>query len=364
MSGFPFTEDHDMIREAAHGFLQDWYNGGKGPQSVYDSGTGIDKALWNGLTQDLGMAGIAIDERFGGAGMGDLGLVVVLEELGRSMASAPFLSTGAIAVNVLNGMDTDAHNGRRQELLESIASGQTILSYFDGHDALMLKDGKISGTVRCVLDASHADRFLFSMRNGDALSVFDVASNEKGVTITSEKTLDPTRNFDTVTFENLSVGDIDIIGHITAENLNALHAKSYIALAAECVGGAQACLDMTLDYTAQRVQFGRPIASFQAVKHRCADMFILIESARNAVYAAAIAESDAKVEAGLIAKAYATDAYFKVAGDAVQMHGGIGFTWEYPLQWYFKRARANRAMFGASSQNYSRLADMIMGDAA
>jgi len=121
---------------------------------------------------------------------------------------------------------------------------------------------------------------------------------------------------------------------------------------------------MTLEYAAQRVQFDRPIASFQAVKHRCADMFILIESARSAVYAAAVAPPENKTEAALIAKAYSTDAFFKVAGDAIQLHGGIGFTWDYSLHFFFKRARANRSMFGNSSRDYERLAGHVFGDAA
>jgi len=119
---------------------------------------------------------------------------------------------------------------------------------------------------------------------------------------------------------------------------------------------------MTLEYASQRVQFGRSIASFQAIKHRCADMFILIEAAKSAVYAAAVATEVEKTEAVLIAKAYATEAYFKVAGDAIQLHGGIGFTWEYPLHLFFKRARANRTMFGVLSEDYKLLADSILGD--
>ena len=154
------------------------------------------------------------------------------------------------------------------------------------------------------------------------------------------------------------------IGYGSEEQHQKLITQSFIALAAECVGGAQACLDMTLEYAGQRVQFDRPIASFQAIKHRCADMFILIEAARSAIYAATVSPPEEKTQAALIAKAYASDAFFKVAGDAIQMHGGIGFTWDYPLHFFFKRARANRSMFGSSSRDYDRLADHIFGDVA
>jgi alkylation response protein AidB-like acyl-CoA dehydrogenase len=164
-----------------------------------------------------------------------------------------------------------------------------------------------------------------------------------------------------VDWSGVAEADIAIIGTTSEARLNEIVIQSFIALAAECVGGAQKCLDMTLEYAGQRVQFGRPIASFQAIKHRCADMFILIEAARSAVYAAAVAPPEDKTEAAIIAKAYATDAFFKVAGDAIQMHG---FTWEYPLHFFFKRARANRSMFGSSSRDYDRLAGHIFGDAA
>jgi alkylation response protein AidB-like acyl-CoA dehydrogenase len=176
--------------------------------------------------------------------------------------------------------------------------------------------------------------------------------------------MDPTRSFSAMDWSGVAEADITVIGTTSEAQLNDIVIQSFIALAAECVGGAQKCLDMTLEYAGQRVQFGRPIASFQAIKHRCADMFILIEAARSAVYAAAVASPEEKTEAAIIAKAYATDAFFKVAGDAIQMHGGIGFTWEYPLHFFFKRARANRSMFGSSARDYERLAGHIFGDAA
>ena len=351
---YPFTEDHDMIREAARGFLQSWYDGGKGPEAVYQSGEAYDAAARQSFAQELGMAGIAIDEEYGGAGLGDLGRVVVMEELGASLCAMPFLTTCGIVADLIGAVGTDAS---KSKYLTKIAGGKIRAAYCDGHDA---KDKRVTGV--CYADC--ADVIFSSRRKGSDIEIIAIEAEAKGLKITPQKTMDPTRGFSDVDWSGVAETDVEIIGTTTEAGLKDIVRQSFIALAAECVGGAQACLDMTLEYTGQRVQFDRPIASFQAIKHRCADMFILIEAARSAVYAAAVASPDEKTEAALIAKAYATDAFFKVAGDAIQLHGGIGFTWEYPLHFFFKRARANRTMFGTSARDYDRIADVILGDAA
>ena len=358
---FPFTDDHDIIREAARGYLQDWYDGGKGPERIYGSGIGYDAEAWRGLASDLGMAGIAINEDFGGAGLGDLGRIIVMEELGASLCSVPFSPSGTIAADMIAAIGTDA---AKAEWLPKIASGDIIAAYCDGHDALTLSGGKLSGRVKNVLYAAQADFILMSLREGNQFRLIAIPKTAKGLTLQSIKTMDPTRSFANVSLENVAIDKLYILGEGSPEQFDQIVKTSFIALAAECVGGAQKCLDMTLDYASQRVQFDRPIASFQVIKHRCADMFILLEAARSAVYAAAIALPADKTEAALIAKAYATDAFYKIAGDAIQIHGGIGFTWDYPLHFFFKRARANRAMFGSSVDDYDRLATDIFGDAA
>lgn len=351
---YPFTDDHDMIRDAARGFLQAWYDGGKGPERVYQSGTAFDAEAWTSFSQELGMAGIAISEDYDGAGLGDLGRVVVMEELGASLCSIPFLSTCGIAADILQTTGEDTAKNR---YLKKIAVGELSAAYCDGHHAAR----KVATHVA---HAAEADLIILSRKGEGGMDYIAIAKGTAGLKIKPEKTMDPTRSFASVDWSQVAETDIISIGYGSEARHEKLITQSFIALAAECVGGAQACLDMTLEYAGQRVQFGRPIASFQAIKHRCADMFILIEAARSAVYAAAVAPPEEKTEAALIAKAYATDAFFKVAGDAIQMHGGIGFTWEYPLHFFFKRARANRSMFGSSSRDYDRLADHIFGDAA
>ncbi len=351
---YPFTEDHDMIREAANGFLQAWFNGGKGPERVYQSGTAFDGEAWTSFAQEFGMAGIAISEDYDGAGLGDLGRVVVMEELGASLCAIPFLTSCGIVASIL---ETAGEATAKNRYLKKIAAGELSAAYCDGHDASQKK-------VTHVAHAAEVDFIVLSRKGDGGMDYIAIAKGTNGLKIMPEKTMDPTRSFSSVDWNGVAEGDLISLGYCSAEQHEKLITQSFIALAAECVGGAQKCLDMTLEYAGQRVQFGRPIASFQAIKHRCADMFILIESARSAVYAAAVASPEEKTKAALIAKAYAADAFFKIAGDAIQMHGGIGFTWEYPLHFFFKRARANRSMFGSSAGDYDRLADEIFGDAA
>lgn len=358
---FPFTDDHDMIREATRGFLQAWYDGGKGPERMYEYGEGFDQQAWKSFAGELGMAGIAVDENYGGAGLGDLGRVVVMEELGASLCSIPFSPTCSIAADMMTTFGTD---DAKATWLTKIASGDIIAAYTDGHDALTFEDGKLSGRVNNVLYGAQADLLLMTLHLDDRVKLIGVPKGVSGFSSNAIKTMDPTRSFSNIVLETVSFDDVIIIGEGTLQQFDDVVKTSFVGLAAECVGGAQACLDMTLEYTMQRVQFGRPIASFQAIKHRSADMFIQIEAARSAVYAAALAEPSEKVKLALIAKAYASDAFFDVAGHAIQLHGGIGFTWEYPLHYFFKRARANRAVFGASSRDYARLADVIFGEAA
>jgi len=351
---YPFTDDYDMIRDTARGFLQAWYDGGKGPEGIYQSGKAFDADAWQNFAKELGMAGIAISEEYDGAGLGDLGRVVVMEELGASLCAIPFLTSCGIVTDILEiAGDALAKN----RYLKKIAVGELSAAYCDGHDAAAKK-------VSHVAHAAEANLIVLSRRGEGGMDYIAIPKEAKGLKITPEKTMDPTRSFASVDWSNVAEKDLILLGYGSEERHEKLITQSFIALAAECIGGAQKCLDMTLEYAGQRVQFGRPIASFQAIKHRCADMFILIEAARSAVYAAAMSPPEKKTEAALIAKAFATEAFFKVSGDAIQMHGGIGFTWEYPLHFFFKRARANRSMFGNSERDYNRIADQIFGDAA
>ncbi len=358
---YPFTEDHDMIREAVRAFAQDWYDGGKGSEKVFKSGTGFDLNAWQSLSQELGMAGIAVDEEYGGAGLGDLGRVVVMEELGASLCSVPFLMSGGIATDLLQSFGTDA---AKAMYLPRVAAGKITPAYVEGVDGITLDKGQLSGKITHIAFGNAASHFILSFEMEGEIALGMVMAANPNITVSTETTMDPTRSLSSVEISNLSLDDVKVIGTTDRAHLQTIVDRSFITLAAECVGGAQACLDMTLEYTGQREQFDRPIASFQAIKHRCADMFIAIEAARSAVLNAAVAEENEKTDAALIAKATATEAFFKVAGDAIQLHGGIGFTWEYPLHFFFKRARANKSIFGTPEDAYDRIASGLFGDAA
>ena len=351
---FPFTEDHEMIRETVRGFLQDWYDGGKGPEKIFQSGKAHDPEAWKTLAVELGMAGVAIDERYGGAGLGDLGRVVVMEELGASLCAVPYMTTCGIVADII---ETAGEESAKAELLPKIASGELTAAYSDGHDAT-------KKTVTHSVYSGHTDMIVLSRRVPDGMDYFAISTDAPGLMIEPKKTMDPTRSFATIDWSQVAESDYQIIGYGSEERHEKIITQSFIALAAECIGGAQKCLDMTLEYTGQRVQFDRPISTFQAIKHRCADMFIELEAARSAVYAAAIAPADEKTQAALIAKAYAAEAFYKIACDAIQLHGGIGFTWEYPLHFFFKRARANKSMFGTPQNAYAALADQLLEGAA
>ncbi len=347
---YPFSSEHNLIRETARGFLQEWFDDGKGPEKVFKSGQAFDAAAWTKFTQELGMSAIAIDESYGGAGMGELGLIVVMEELGASLCSIPFLSGCAVVAGLLEKMGEDQP---KSKILPKIATGELIAVYCEG-------DGN---KANYVANGSLADLIVFPYFVADGIDYIGISAQAKGLSITPHKTMDPSRNFASVDWSGVADSERQIIGYGSKEAHRKMIAQSHLALAAESIGGAQKCLDMTLEYTAQRIQFDRPIASFQAIKHRCADMFILLEAARSAVYGAAVATDIEKTQACLVAKAYATDAFYKIAGDAIQLHGGIGFTWEYPLHFFFKRARANRTMFGTPQEAYADLADDVLGEA-
>ena len=361
MPSFPFQEDHDMIREAVKGWLSDWEDGGKTLHRVAKEGQGFDRTAWEGFARDQGMAGISIAEQYGGAGMGLLGRTVIMEETGYTLFSAPFFSTCVLGADMIEAF---ASEDDKADLLSKIASGDIIISVLDGRNQLTLKNGALSGVVSPATDAAHADLILVAAYDEDNnVALTGYSPNTAGLSLTPFASIDPTRSQAKVFFENVALSDGQAIGKTDNTAFSQILQIAHGALAAECVGGGQRCLDMTLDYANQRVQFGRQIGSFQSVKHKCADMFIALESARSASYFAASPDLDddpvAKFEASLIAKNYAAEAYFKIAGDAIQMHGGIGFTWEYPLHYFFKRARGNRALFTSSEDGFQMLADQI-----
>ena len=353
---FPLTEDHEMIRDTARGWLADWRAGG-GLEKIGESSAGGDIGAWREAARDLGWAGIAIDEDYGGAGLGLLGRAVLMEEMGSALFSAPFFSTCCIAADFIDAFATEE---QKQHHLQAIASGAMSATYVDCRLNIPVKNNLLTGTALQVVDAQFADNIYMNVLAGDnRIQLISLNSATPGLAIEALDTMDPTRSVARLMLDNVAITNDNILGEGTINDYDRARYRSYTSLAAECVGGAQRCLDMTVDYAKERVQFDRPIASFQAVKHRCADMMIAVEEARSAVYLAASSDDETLAENALIAKAVASENFFDVAGDAIQMHGGIGFTWEYPLHYYFKRARANRSQYGTPKAHFEELSAMI-----
>jgi alkylation response protein AidB-like acyl-CoA dehydrogenase len=330
---FAFTDEQVGLRRSVRKVLE--LHGGVGAaRRAMQSELGHDGALWSRLSGDLGLAGLVIPERLGGAGLGWVEVAAVSEELGAALAPVPFFSTVCLAASVLLQCDAD-------DALAAIAGGETA--------ALVL-----GTSSRHVVDGHTADLLVVATDDG----VFVVRADAPGVRRRRIATVDPTRA--------LAEVQIDATAPLRRVGDRADLDLARVALAAEQVGGAQRCLELSVEYAKVRHQFGRPIGSFQAIQHTCADMFVLVESARSAAYHAAwTADHDAAglAAAAATAAAYCGDAFHRCAGDTIQVHGGIGFTWEHDAHLYWKRARADRALLGAPAAQRERIAAMILGGA-
>ncbi|MEM9013741.1 MAG: acyl-CoA dehydrogenase family protein [Pseudomonadota bacterium] len=351
---YPFNDDHDAIREVARGFLAEWRDGG-GLENA--AKTGGDLGAWRETTA-LGWAGVAIDERYGGAGLGLLGRSVLMEEMGYALFSAPYFSSCCVAADYIEAI---ADEPNKERWLGAIAGGDAIATFTDGRSNIKFDGDQLSGVASCVPDAPHAEHIFVTVEKPAGEICLVVAERDApGLSIDPLDTMDPTRAAGRVTFEGVDLKPSSILGGGSVAALDSARRRAYSSLAAECAGGARRCLDMTVEYAKERIQFGRPIASFQAVKHRCADMMVRSEGARSAAYLSAGADPDEIEEAAFLAKGYSSDAFFKNAGDAIQLHGGIGFTWDYPLHYYFKRAQANRSQYGSVERAFEELASCII----
>lgn len=320
---------------------------------------GYDPDVWKLMADQLGLHGLAIPEQYGGSGFGYEELCVVFEEMGAALLASPFFATIGLATNVLlESGDEDA----MRHYLPAIANGDLIatLAFSEDHGgwdesavALTAEPSDrgwiLRGAKRYVPDAHVSDLILVAGRTPGGMSLFAVDNDSPGCSTEVELTLDQTRELARVAFDETPAALLGAEGQAWDGVRRALRFAA-VALAAEQVGGAQHVLDMTVEYAKLRFQFGRPIGSFQAVKHQLADMLVDVESARSAAYdaARAVAERDADVElAASVAKAFCSDAYFRSAAAAIQLHGGIGFTWEHPAHLYFKRAKSSQFLLGA-----------------
>jgi alkylation response protein AidB-like acyl-CoA dehydrogenase len=375
---FRFNEEQQELQSMARAFLQE----ACGPEQIraaMETPLGYDPGVWTQIATELGWPCVHIPEEYGGLGLGYVDLVVLLEAAGEAVLCAPFFSTVALGANTILEVGSDA---QKAEHLPPIAEGtQTATLAFaeangrwdaDAVEATATVDGGdfiLEGTKAWVVDGHSADLILVAARTPgstgeDGISVFLVDGNAAGVSRKVLPTMDQTRRIAEVTLSGVRVSGNACLGKPGAAwpGLRRTLDLAAIALAAEQVGGAQRCLDMSVEYAKEREQFGRPIGSFQAIKHKCADMMIAVESARSALYyAACIADdgSDDLSSNASLAKAWCSESYFQCAGETIQIHGGVGFTWEYDPHLHFKRARASESWLGDPAYHRERLAQHL-----
>jgi alkylation response protein AidB-like acyl-CoA dehydrogenase len=367
---FAFSEEQEQLREFVRSFLAD-KSSEEAVREQMDTEQGYDEAVWNQMAEQMGLQALAIPEEYGGQGYGFVEQVVVLEEMGRALLCAPYFSSCVLAANaILHSGDESA----KSELLPGIASGETRATLAFTEESGRWDEGGITmqatessgswtldGTKMYVLDGATANLLIVAARTDKGVSLFKVDADADGLTRTSLSTMDQTRKQAKLEFSGVSASPIgdDGAGWNTLETVLDLAA---VALAAEQVGGAQMCLDMSVEYAKVRVQFGRPIGSFQAIKHKCADMLLEVESAKSAAYYAgwcAAEMNDELPQVASLAKSYCSEAYFHAAAENIQIHGGIGFTWEHPAHLYFKRAKSSELLFGDPTYHRELLAQRI-----
>jgi alkylation response protein AidB-like acyl-CoA dehydrogenase len=329
----------------------------------------MDNVTWKAISE-MGLAGLALPSAYGGADSTTTDLAIVFEELGRVVAAVPLLST-VVASSVIMATGSEE---QRKSLLPPLAAGETVATiaiFEDAHghgtdtpSTKATREGggwRISGVKRFVTDAPNADVFVVSAAVDGGVGTFVVAADADGVAIEPLNALDPTRPLGNVSFDVLVSDGARLGGSHTGDALARAVDLGIAMVSQEQVGLSQRCLEMSVDYAKNRFQFGRAIGSFQAIKHRCADMLVAVEHARSAAWHAA-ATFDDPLEASIaipLAKSVCSDTAVKVSGDTIQVFGGIGFTWEHDAHLYFKRAKATSLLFGPVGFHRDRLADAV-----
>ena len=367
---FDLTDEQQAIKATAKDFLASRFKSDR-IREIAASGDGTDPDGW-GQMAELGWTGLAVPEQWGGQGLGIVDLAVLFEELGYALAPSPLFSNTIVALALgLCGSDE-----QRERWLRPLALGEkratpalwdagspaspgsyTMEARADG-DGVVLDGEKV-----LVMDAAGADLFMVATADGRRHLV---ESGADGVSVSEEESIDTTRRLSTVRFDGVRVAAADTMPAAEADYYPVFF-RLCVALAAESTGVAQRSLEMAVEYAKDRQQFGRPIGAYQAVSHRCAQMLLETENSRSAVYGAgwaAAAEPDSLPLAASMAKAYASDAGWRVPDASIQVHGGIGFTWEHDLHLFLKRGRANAAMFGDAKWHRERVADAVLTRAA
>jgi len=375
---FGFSQEQELLRATARKFFEN-----ECPSTFVrarmEEPVGVTDGFWNKLAEQ-GWLGLVYPEALGGSGLGFVDLTVLMEEMGRCVMPGPFFSTvllGGLAILEAGSA------AQKNEWLGKIAAGEarTTLALTEpnarwdaaGVTVTARQGGSgfvLNGTKLFVPDAHLADVLVVAARVAegkspeDGVSLFLVPRDAAGMTVALLPTMDQTRKLCEVTFRDTPVDAGALLGPMGAAwpSIARVLQRATVALCAEMCGGAQKILEMTTDYAKIRVAFGKPIGTYQGVKHKAADMLVDVENAKSLTYYAAWAMDENAPEAGLaasMAKAYVSDAYRKVAGTGIQLHGGIGFTWEHDLHLYFKRAKSSEFTFGDAAYHRERVAQLI-----
>ncbi|MFP5262982.1 MAG: acyl-CoA dehydrogenase family protein [Blastocatellia bacterium] len=347
-------------------------------REMVESNDPYSETLWGKLVEQ-GWAGLMFPEEYGGQGLGLVEMAVSFEEMGRALVPGAFLSSVALAGSLVERAGSDQQRGK---YLRAICDGRAkatvaLLEASATWDAgrvsmagVETPDGvRISGKKLFVPDAAAADYIIAAARVGTEIALCVVGRNSPGVTVAAMPSIDATRHLYEVTFDDVEVAMADVLagGGGAREALDHSLDVATLALSAEMVGGMQWVLDASVEYAKTRKQFGKPIGQFQAIQHHCANMLLLTESTRSAVYYAAwVMGNDVKQApvAVSVAKAYASDAFREVGNLGIQVHGGVGFTWDESIHFYYKRAKASELMFGDATYHRERIARLVIGRAA
>jgi alkylation response protein AidB-like acyl-CoA dehydrogenase len=367
---FAFTEEQDELRATARAFLAE-RSSSERVRAAAESETGFDAETWKRIGGELGWTAVAIPEEHGGLGLGAVELCALLEPMGEALLCAPFFASVCLGAQAILEAGSAA---QKDEWLPAIAAGERIATLaFAGPDgtepAIEARanggDSLLSGTAAQVIDGTSADVLVVVAREaaGGALALFVVPGDAAGLERRALPTLDRTRRLASLALRDVRVPASARLGGSDTRGADALERtldRARIALAAEQVGGAQRCLDLATAYAKERVQFGRPIGSFQAIKHRLAELMVRVETARSAAWwasgVAALGDPVETARVASLAKAWSSEAFFHCAAECLQVHGGVGFTAEYDVHLYLKRARAGEGFLGDPAWHRERIA--------
>ena len=369
---FSFSSDQQLLKNSARAFLDEHVKPAL-VRSLIDDPRGESEALWKEMAQ-LGWLGLSLPEEHGGSGLGMVETAILLEEMGRAALPAPYLPT-ILAARAIAEAGTPE---QQQRWLPAIATGgaRATIAFLDNDLSWDLSTAtatravgapdrwRLSGAKRFVPWAHVADVILVPARSQKGLSLFFVDPSTAGITMSPAPLMDVAGRWSTLALDQVSVTEMLGPSGQVGALLNSVVLCGAVGAAAGMLGAARRCLDMAVSYAKVREQFGQPIGSFQAIRHKCAEMLLEVENSHAATYYAAWA-LDAKSEdhavAGSVAKAYVGDAARKVCSEAIQVHGGIGFTWEYDLHLYFKHAKALEAMYGDGDHHRELIVRQVAG---